>query len=594
MIDLGPDTNQNDLLTSFVHPLDAGYIGPPADIITPQSRSISGVGVSQDIIDINDMLMPDTGESVLLDRDPSTDPITGQASAAVSKVLATEPAFNEALPAFDEVFYLKEYPDVAAAVATGAFASGRDHYDKHGRSEGRLPSASKLGSRSGSETNEVSPDFDEAFYLAQYPDVAAVVAAGAFASGRDHYDKHGRSEGRLPRFESESKSGTAHDYDEVEIKLRTFIPVPKVGLEDLFDGSRLEDSWELLVNSGLINVPVELVGRIPIVGPIVGYIVGYIVDRAEMTFLLGDDRDFHYNDGTHRSEQKVVVTADPADRDGKVNDPVVEWGKSMADGPLTEEIIDIDIPDFLPLLPDRIQLGQLVDKEGTLTPTDDNNSVKVSRLSNNIVKTQFKLSGGIPLVPEWLVPDIDADITVEIRQEEGEEAKYRISGSHDGFPAYELYINGERVYEHDPREAGKGPLDLLPPSDDISVPNEDWQDVPVEPAPEPDSRSFDEAFYLAQYPDVAAVVAAGAFASGRDHYDQHGRSEGRLPSASKLGSRSGSETNEVSPDFDEAFYLAQYPDVAAVVAAGAFASGRDHYDQHGRSEGRLPSARSLT
>ncbi|MBC6478535.1 MAG: hypothetical protein GDA56_12895 [Hormoscilla sp. GM7CHS1pb] len=46
---------------------------------------------------------------------------------------------------------------------------------------------------------------------------------------------------------------------------------------------------------------------------------------------------------------------------------------------------------------------------------------------------------------------------------------------------------------------------------------------------------------------------------------------------------------EVSSDFDEAFYLAQYPDVAAVVAAGAFADGRDHYDRHGRSEGRKPS-----
>jgi len=328
---------------------------------------------------------------------------------------------------------------------------------------------------------EVSPDFDEAFYLKEYPDVAAVVATGAFASGWDHYDQHGRSEGRLSSFgqqgfEFGSISETALDLDEdeFEIKLRTFIPDPEVGLRDLFDGSRAEDIWGGLVDSGLINVPVGLIGRIlPIVDPI----VGYIVNRAETTFLLGDDRDFHYSDGTHRSEQKVVVTADPADRDGKVNDPVVEWGKSSAYGPLTEEIIDI------PIFGSRIQLGQLVDKERTLTPTDDNNSVKVSRPSNNIVKTQFKLSGGIPLVPAWLVPDIDADITVEIRQEEGEEAKYRVSGSHDGFPAYELYINGERVYEHDPREAGKGPLALLPPSD-ISV-NEPWQDIPGTSPPPP-------------------------------------------------------------------------------------------------------------
>ncbi|HWA26119.1 MAG TPA: class I SAM-dependent methyltransferase [Lacunisphaera sp.] len=41
------------------------------------------------------------------------------------------------------------------------------------------------------------PDFDEAFYLATYPDVAAAVASGTFASGRAHFDTCGRAEGRL-------------------------------------------------------------------------------------------------------------------------------------------------------------------------------------------------------------------------------------------------------------------------------------------------------------------------------------------------------------------------------------------------------------
>ncbi len=42
----------------------------------------------------------------------------------------------------------------------------------------------------------IPPDFDEAFYLRQNPDVAAAVADGRLASGYDHYIRYGRREGR--------------------------------------------------------------------------------------------------------------------------------------------------------------------------------------------------------------------------------------------------------------------------------------------------------------------------------------------------------------------------------------------------------------
>ena len=50
-------------------------------------------------------------------------------------------------------------------------------------------------------------------------------------------------------------------------------------------------------------------------------------------------------------------------------------------------------------------------------------------------------------------------------------------------------------------------------------------------------------------------------------------------------------TREAAPveTFDEAWYLASYPDVAEAVARGEFASGRAHYFGYGRREGRLPS-----
>jgi GT2 family glycosyltransferase len=46
------------------------------------------------------------------------------------------------------------------------------------------------------EPMAIPPDFDETFYLRQYPDVAAAVADGRLSSGYDHYIRYGRREGR--------------------------------------------------------------------------------------------------------------------------------------------------------------------------------------------------------------------------------------------------------------------------------------------------------------------------------------------------------------------------------------------------------------
>ena len=47
--------------------------------------------------------------------------------------------------------------------------------------------------------------FSESEYLTLYPDVAAAVKAGTFKSGYEHYEKHGKSEGRLINLNVDSK-----------------------------------------------------------------------------------------------------------------------------------------------------------------------------------------------------------------------------------------------------------------------------------------------------------------------------------------------------------------------------------------------------
>ena len=83
---------------------------------------------------------------------------------------------------FNEGFYLKKYPDVAAAVKKGVFTSGYDHYKKYGQKEKRLP------------VPPMPTEFNEAEYLELNPDVAKAVKDGSFVSGAHHYMIYGWEE----------------------------------------------------------------------------------------------------------------------------------------------------------------------------------------------------------------------------------------------------------------------------------------------------------------------------------------------------------------------------------------------------------------
>src|SRR6266446_4201030 len=64
---------------------------------------------------------------------------------------------------FDEEWYLSQYPDVRAAIQSGLLKSAFEHYRRRGILEKRLPS---------------KPVVNEAWYLEAYPDVAQAVREG--------------------------------------------------------------------------------------------------------------------------------------------------------------------------------------------------------------------------------------------------------------------------------------------------------------------------------------------------------------------------------------------------------------------------------
>ncbi|HEY9848045.1 MAG TPA: hypothetical protein V6D28_01195 [Leptolyngbyaceae cyanobacterium] len=83
-------------------------------------------------------------------------------------------------PFFSESYYLSQYGDVAAAVQSGIFTSGLQHFNSLGKFEGRDPSLL----------------FSNSYYLQENADVAAAVSGGIFRSGFEHYELFGQFESR--------------------------------------------------------------------------------------------------------------------------------------------------------------------------------------------------------------------------------------------------------------------------------------------------------------------------------------------------------------------------------------------------------------
>jgi hypothetical protein len=99
----------------------------------------------------------------------------------------------------------------------------------------------------------------------------------------------------------------------------------------------------------------------------------------------------------------------------------------------------------------------------------DRMDVSVTRTSPKTLQIRFSGTLDSPLVgPAQVLGAIDWDFTLTL-DKTFETGVWTLSGAHDGFPAYEIYVDGQPVYRHDP---GAPPYDfardvrkLLPPLD---------------------------------------------------------------------------------------------------------------------------------
>ncbi len=203
-------------------------------------------------------------------------------------------------------------------------------------------------------------------------------------------------------------------YSRIEVRLRAFIPSPAVGLP------------------GTAKIP-------------------------HFSIHGGDDRGFAYSNGTDRLFQSIIVTADPAVPRPNLAIPVRDFGYT------TQYSNRQGIQNSDPSWWWRLKPGEEPLFKKRQQVTDKNNVVTVSRVDNHTVRVTFAVQAHLkaPEPQETLSPTITARINVEIRQKEGDgEYLYRVQGTHDGFPAYELYLDAAPVYRHDPLVRKQTPASL--------------------------------------------------------------------------------------------------------------------------------------
>lgn len=198
-------------------------------------------------------------------------------------------------------------------------------------------------------------------------------------------------------------------FGNVEIKVRAFIPSPLVGLFPLAEGA---------------------------------------IDVLPPAAYGGDGRSFSYSGGSERALQKVVINA--MDSDG-----IIEQEQSFGKSSLYSGGIR---PFSRPWWwrEDFYRAPPKVEKTLLLSP--DNNLIRVTRINNNTLIVNLVLNASNPLAPG--APAINSDFHFRIEQYV-DGSRVNLSGRHDGFPAYEIYINALPLYQYDPTSVSS-PLGLFP------------------------------------------------------------------------------------------------------------------------------------
>jgi hypothetical protein len=185
-----------------------------------------------------------------------------------------------------------------------------------------------------------------------------------------------------------------------------------------------------------------------------------VVDFPTTQAFAGDGRSFASRQGTSRTHQDIVVNvsgSNPIHALNRFSSPTLEYKPEDTLGVAGK-------PSWYRLLkPDARSIND------TEAEHDETNSRgDVYRYGETLIEAKFSIhiknKLALPDVNR-VVPALDYLMSIKLLGLPDGTVAYKLSGNHDGFPAYEVYLNGVPVYLYDPVAIGAGPFLLTPPMD---------------------------------------------------------------------------------------------------------------------------------
>lgn len=182
----------------------------------------------------------------------------------------------------------------------------------------------------------------------------------------------------------------------------------------------------------------------------------------------GDERGFSVSGGTARADLWVEIDDSPT-----TTVPVRVKRRAFGESRwyTRDKLVDVIGRPFwwkevrkdpflgTEVLPNGVATAVMTDQ--TLNVTGQLESADPFGLLKNI-RVIFLVKGTNPL--EALAPTVDCRLELVVSATGVPAFTYSLTGTHDSFPAYELYLQGRLVYSFDPVQAGTSPLSLGDPT----------------------------------------------------------------------------------------------------------------------------------
>jgi hypothetical protein len=177
----------------------------------------------------------------------------------------------------------------------------------------------------------------------------------------------------------------------------------------------------------------------------------------------GDNRDFSYDSGTSRAEMWIDAVF-ATDSKNPIRIKRRAFGQSAEY--VKTNLVDVTGKPFWwkairkdPFL----NIEALPDRTGTAIVSDASlrvaGQIEVSPLGIiPVLHIVFHINAANPLEPA--APAIDCDLDLFLAVSGQNIITYSLKGTHDRFPAYELYLEQNLVYSYDPTKEGGTPADL--------------------------------------------------------------------------------------------------------------------------------------